>query len=145
MERRNTLMAQGETQELQAREKKELTHPTEQTKAGLVFTPAVDILETPTEITVLADMPGVAADHLTVGLHDNVLTLTGDVDSPEGHDETVVLRQYQTGRYYRQFALSDAIDQDRVEANLTDGVLRLRLPKIAAAQPRRITIKAGQA
>ena len=89
-------------------------------------------------------MPGVNAEHLSVGLHDNVLTLSGDVDSPEGPDETIVLRQYQTGRYFRQFTLSDTIDQDKVEANLTDGVLRLKLPKVAAAQPRRITVKRGQ-
>jgi HSP20 family protein len=137
-------MAKVETQELQAREKRELTNPAEHTKSGLVFTPAVDIFETPTEITVLADMPGVNAEHLTVGLHDNVLTLTGDVDSPEAPNETMVLRQYQTGRYFRQFALSDAIDQEKVEANLTDGVLRLKLPKVAAAQPRRITVRTGQ-
>ena len=75
-----------ETQELQAREKREATNPAEQTKAGVVFTPPVDIFETPSEITVLADMPGVNAEHLTVGLHDNVLTLTGDVESPEERD-----------------------------------------------------------
>lgn len=137
-------MSRAESQELRAKEKKEVTNPAELTKSGLVFTPAVDIFETPTEITVLADMPGVNAEHLSVGLHDNVLTLSGDVDSPEGPDETIVLRQYQTGRYFRQFTLSDTIDQDKVEANLTDGVLRLKLPKVAAAQPRRITVKRGQ-
>jgi HSP20 family protein len=132
-----------ETQELQAREKREVTSPAEQTKAGLVFTPPVDIFETPSEITVLADMPGVNAEHLRVDLHDNVLTLTGDVESPEGPSERILLRQYQTGKYFRQFALSEAIDQEKVEANLTDGVLRLKLPKVAAAQPRRITVKSG--
>jgi HSP20 family protein len=137
MERRENPM---ETQELQAREKREVTNPAEQTKAGVVFTPPVDIFETPSEITVLADMPGVNAEHLTVGLHDNVLTLIGDVESPEGPNERTVLRQYQTGRYFRQFA---PIDQEKVEANLTDGVLRLKLPKVAAAQPRKITVKSG--
>src|SRR4030095_4250824 len=99
-----------ETQELQAREKREVTNPAEQTKAGVVFTPHVDIFETPSEITVLADMPGVNAEHLTVDLRDNVLTLTGDVE-PEGPNERIVLRQYQTGRYFRQFSLSEAIDK----------------------------------
>jgi HSP20 family molecular chaperone IbpA len=134
-------MARAETQELQAREKKEVSNRAEQTKAGLVFTPPVDIYETPTEITVLADMPGVSTEDLTVRLHENLLTLSGDVKSPEGPNERIVLREYQTGRYFRQFALSDEIDQDKVEANLTDGVLRLKLPKVAAAQPRTITVK----
>ena len=88
-------------------------------------------------------MPGVNAEHLRVDLHDNVLTLTGDVESPEGPSERILLRQYQTGKYFRQFALSEAIDQEKVEANLTNGVLRLKLPKVAAAQPRRITVKSG--
>jgi HSP20 family protein len=135
-------MSRTETQELQAREKKEVGNRAEQTKAGLVFNPPVDIYETPNEITVLADMPGVNTEDLTVRLHENLLTLIGDVKDSEGPNERIVLREYQTGRYFRQFALSDEIDQDKVEANLTDGVLRLKLPKVAAAQPRRITVKA---
>jgi HSP20 family protein len=138
-------MAKSENQELQTREKKAVTNPAEQTKSGIVFTPAVDIFETPTEIMVLADMPGVNAEHLSIDLRDNVLTLSGEVDSPEGPNETIVLRQYQTGRYFRQFTLSEAIDQEKVEANLNDGVLRLKLPKVAAAKPRKITVRTEQA
>lgn len=134
-------MARIETKELKAKEKKEMTTPAEQTKPGLVFTPAVDIFETPTEITVLSDIPGVKADQLKIDLHDNVLTLAGDVQTLGGPDERTVMTEYQTGRYLRQFTLSETIDQDKVEANLTDGVLRLKLPKIVAAQPRKITVR----
>ena len=127
---------------LQPKEKTEVTTPAEQTKPGLVFTPAVDIFETDTEITLLADMPGVSAGDLNIDLDENVLTLDGDVESPEGGDETDIIREYRTGKYQRQFTLSQVIDQSKIDAELKEGVLRLRLPKVEAATPRKITIKA---
>jgi HSP20 family protein len=54
-------MAESESKALQAKEKSEVTSPTEQTRPGMVFTPSVDIFETDEEITLLADMPGVIA------------------------------------------------------------------------------------
>ena len=127
---------------LQPKEKTEVTTPAEQTKPGLVFTPAVDIFETDTEITLLADMPGVSAGDLNIDLDENVLTLDGDVESPEGDDETDIIREYRTGKYQRQFTLSQVIDQSKIDAELKEGVLRLRLPKVEAATPRKITVKA---
>lgn len=127
---------------LQPKEKTEVTTPAEQTKPGLVFTPAVDIFETDTEITLLADMPGVSAGDLNIDLNENVLTLDGDVESPEGADETDIIREYRTGKYQRQFTLSQVIDQSKIDAELKDGVLRLRLPKVEAATPRKITVNA---
>ena len=136
-------MTSTEQKELQAKAKKEVATPAEQTRPGIVFTPAVDIFENETAITVLADMPGVKAGDLNIDLRDHVLTLTGDVQAPEGPDEKIIAREYRIGRYMRQFTLSEAIDQDKVEAKLTDGVLRLSLPKVAAAQPRKIEVKAA--
>jgi len=134
-------MTEREMKALQAREKAEVTEPAEQTKPGMVFTPAVDIFETEHEITVLADMPGVKAEDLNIDLHENVLTLDSEVQSPEGSDEGEVLREYRTGRYYRQFRLSQIIDQTKIDAEMKDGVLRLRLPKVEAAKPRQIRVK----
>ena len=110
---------------------------------GLVFTPTVDIFETDKEVTLLADLPGVKADNLNIDLRENVLTLVGDVQAPEGASEADVTREYRTGKYYRQFNLSEMIDQGKIDAELKDGVLRLRLPKVEAAQPRQITVKAS--
>ena len=136
-------MADKDSKALQAKEKAEVTTPAEQMGPGLVFTPAVDIFETDKEITVLADMPGVKAGDLNIDLRENVLTLNGEVQAPEGADEMDVIREYRTGKYYRQFTLSEMIDQAKIDANLKDGVLRLRLPKVEAAKPRRIAVKAS--
>jgi HSP20 family protein len=134
-------MADTKSKALQAKEKAEVTTPAEQTRPGLVFTPAVDIFETDKEITLLADMPGVKAGALNIDLDENVLTLDGEVQSPEGDNEVDVIREYHTGKYYRQFTLSQVIDQPKTDAEMNDGVLRLRLPKVEAAKPRKITVK----
>ena len=134
-------MEDTKSKALQAKGKAEVTTPAEQTRPGLVFTPAVDIFETDNEITLLADMPGVQAGDLNIDLRENVLTLDSDVKKPEGSDEVDVIREYRTGKYYRQFTLSQVIDQTKIDAELKDGVLRLRLPKVEAATPRRIAVK----
>jgi HSP20 family molecular chaperone IbpA len=134
-------MADTESKALQAKEKAEVTTPAEETRPGLVFTPAVDIFETDREIAVLADMPGVKAGDLNIDLHENVLTLDGEVNALDGADEVDVIREYRTGKYRRQFTLSQMIDQSKIDAEMKDGVLRLRLPKIEAATPRKIAVK----
>lgn len=136
-------MTKAESKALQAKEKAEVSSAAEQTRPGVVFTPDVDIFETEKEMTLLADMPGVKAEDLTIDLRENVLTLDGEVKAPEGSDEIELFREYRTGKYYRQFNLSEVIDQAKIEANLIDGVLRLQLPKIEAAKPRKITVKAS--
>jgi len=109
----------------------------------LVFTPAVDIFETEKEITLLADMPGVKADDLTIDLRDNTLTLSADISPVGNTDEEAILVEYETGRYYRQFTLGELINQENIDAKLNDGVLRLTLPKIEKETPKKITVKAG--
>jgi HSP20 family protein len=136
-------MTESETRSLQAKEKKEVSTPAELTKPGLVFNPAVDIFETERELTLLADLPGVKAKDLKIDLKDNVLTLTADETPLEGSGEKDVFREYRTGSYYRQFSLSDTIDQSKIDAVIKDGVLRLTLPKVEAATPRKIAIKAA--
>lgn len=129
--------------ELQVKEKQEVSSPAEQTRPGLVFTPAVDIFETDQQITLLADMPGVASEDVSIDLREGVLTISGEVKPWEKADEKDVLIEFEIGKYYRQFALSEAIDQAKIDAQLKDGVLKLALPKLAKAQPRKITVNAG--
>ncbi|MFO7972492.1 MAG: Hsp20/alpha crystallin family protein [Desulfobacterales bacterium] len=136
-------MTDKESKEIQVKPKQELSSPGEQTRPGLVFTPNVDIFETDTEITLLADMPGVTADHLTIDLKDNVLTLTGEVEPFEEANEEDVLIEYEIGKYHRQFHLSGVIEQSKIDAKLNDGVLRLSLPKVEKPSPRRIEVKTG--
>lgn len=136
-------MAEKDSKAIQAQEKRETTTPAERMQAGLTFTPPVDIFETEKEITVLADMPGVKADDVNIDLREDILTLAGEVENPEGANEAVVMREYRTGNYWRQFTLSEVIDQDKIEAEMKNGSLRLRLPKVEAATPRKIGVKAG--
>jgi len=136
-------MADTQSKELKVREKQEVNSPAEQTTPGLVFTPAVDIFETDKEITLLADMPGVQADDLTIDLRDNTLTLSADIAPVDNPDEQDILLEYETGRYYRQFTLGELVNQKNIDAKLNDGVLRLSLPKVEKATPRKITVRTG--
>jgi len=136
-------MADIQNKELKVREKQEITSPAEQTTPGLIFTPAVDIFETEKDITLLADMPGVRADDLTIDLRDNTLTLSANIATVGDANEEDLIREYETGRYYRQFSLSELINQEKIDAKLNDGVLRLTLPKVEKATPKKIVVKTG--
>jgi HSP20 family molecular chaperone IbpA len=136
-------MAEKETKALQAKEKAEVATPAELMGAGPTFTPAVDIFETEKEITLLADLPGVKSKDLKIGLHESILNLSGEVEAPESPTEVDVVREYRIGKYLREFTLSEVIDQAKIDAVLKDGVLRLTLPKVEAATPRKITVRTG--
>ena len=136
-------MADTQSKALKVRAKQEVTSPAEQTTTGLVFTPNVDIFETEWEINLLADMPGVTSQNLNIDLRDDTLTLSGEIDPFEGPDEQDILIEYEVGKYLRQFTLSEVIDQEKIEAKLNDGVLRLNLPKVEKAKPRKIVVTAG--
>lgn len=129
--------------ELQLREKRELQTDAEQTMPGVIFNPAVDIFESEEEITLLADMPGVTGAGVTIDLHNDELKITGEVEAQRSENETYLLREYETGRFHRHFSLSDRIDQSKISASMKDGVLRLILPKVEKAKPRKIEVTAG--
>jgi HSP20 family molecular chaperone IbpA len=117
--------------------------PPEQTRPGPLYSPAVDIFENDAAITLLADMPGVRAEDLEIDLRENVLTLTGRVRPVSRPAERAVAREYGAGTFFRQFTLGETIEQSKIDARLTDGVLRLELPKQEKAKPRQIAVRAG--
>ena len=133
-------MATHEKKEIQAKGKQEVAGNAEQTTPGPVFVPVVDIFETERDIVMLADMPGVKSDNLDIDLRENTLTLMGDIAPFEGPNEEDLMIEYDVGKYFRKFTLSDVIDQTKIDAKLKDGVLTLVLPKAEKAKPRKIAI-----
>ena len=105
--------------------------------------PAVDVFEDAAGITLLADMPGVTKDLLDLKIEGDALLIEGAVRplTPEGLE--AVYAEVRVPRFRRSFTLSRELDTARIEANLKDGVLTLRIPKQAHAQPRRIPVSAG--
>ena len=103
--------------------------------------PAVDVFEDASGITLLADMPGVPKDRLEVKVEADTLSIEGQVEAktPEGLE--AVYAEVRVPRYRRTFTLSRELDTSKVDANLKDGVLTLRIPKQAHAQPRRIEVR----
>jgi len=106
------------------------------------FAPAVDIFDQGDEIVLVADMPGVTAESLAIHLDRGVLTVRGRVGSPASEGE-LVFQEYRVGDFVRTFNLTEDIDSEGISAELTDGVLTLRLPKTSERKPRRIPVKAG--
>lgn len=105
--------------------------------------PRVDVLEDETGITLLADLPGVPREHLELKVEGDTLLVEGVVATPMPHELKSVYAEVRVPRYRRSFTLSRELDTGRIEANLKDGVLNLRIPKQEHARPRRIDVRAG--
>jgi HSP20 family molecular chaperone IbpA len=88
-------------------------------------------------------MPGVESKNVDIDLRDNQLTLTGKVDAAEAEKELSLYREFNWGDYFRQFTLSDVIDQGKITAKMEDGVLRLTLPKVEKVKPQKISVTTG--
>lgn len=103
--------------------------------------PRVDVLEDETGITLLADLPGVGKDQLELKIDGDTLQIEGAVaqDAPERLQP--LYAEVRVPRYRRAFTLSRELDSSRIDASLKDGVLTLRIPKQAHAQPRRIQVQ----
>ena len=102
--------------------------------------PAVDIFEDVNAITLLADMPGVSKERLDVKLDGDTLSVEGRVELEGLADMRSLWAEVHVPRFRRTFTLSRELDASRIEANLKDGVLTLRVPKHAHAQARRIEV-----
>ena len=103
--------------------------------------PPVDIYETVEGLVVLADLPGVVKEALDVRVEQNTLTIRGQ--ARHGFPGKAVYQEYAFVNFFRQFALSDTVDQSHITAALKNGVLTLTLPKAEAATPRQIAVHAA--
>lgn len=117
--------------------------PESEPEPHLLFTPPIDIYETPDGLVLYADLPGVTADSLDLQVQDNRLTLYGRVRQSTGAAVRVLHQEYQMGDFLRSFILSDEVDHERIQAKLNNGVLRVELPRAARAKPRRIDVSSG--
>jgi HSP20 family protein len=109
------------------------------TRDRAMFSPVMDIWETGEGLELAADLPGVAPEDLEVDLSGGALTISGRITPPPA-GRKALLAEFEVGHFYRQFSLSEGLDQNAITAALKDGVLRLTLPRLAPAQPRKIEI-----
>ena len=105
-----------------------------------VSLPRVDILETAEGLILKADLPGVKSGDMDITVEKNVLTLGGKVTAIEIGDRKPVSLSYNVRDFKREFVLSQMIDQDRISADVKNGVLTLQLPKLPESEPKKIAI-----
>jgi len=115
----------------------------ERTRTRPTVLPACDIYETDDGLMILADLPGVSHGGLDLNLEEDVLTITAEVGQGGHSGYELAYSDHRPADFQRAFRLSDEIDSDRIEASLKNGVLRLHLPKAAAAKPRKIEVRAN--
>ena len=108
--------------------------------ASTTFTPHVDVIEYVDMTVIHANMPGVSADNLDIRVHGKELAVAGTI-APRHSDAKWLLREYEVGSFYRAFQLSDDVDHSRITAELKNGELTLRLPKVETAKPIKIEVK----
>jgi HSP20 family protein len=129
-------------QELQVQQKRELEKKNEEATApARVFVPTADIYETEGALTVVMEMPGVDKANVDISVQDGTLKVEGRLDFSQYKGLQPVYTEYNIGHYARSFSLSSKIDQDKIGAEMKDGVLSLVLPKVEEAKPRTIQVR----
>jgi HSP20 family molecular chaperone IbpA len=128
-------------QELQVQQKREVEKAQEATRPMRAFLPTTDIYETDAELTMLLEMPGVDRDNIEISIENGVLTVEGKINFDKYEGLQPIYSEYNIGPYRRTFRISNRIDQEKIGAEIRDGVVTLRLPKAEEAQPRRIEVR----
>jgi|SRR6516164_1386715 HSP20 family molecular chaperone IbpA len=128
-------------QELQVQQKRELENKEETTIPARMFVPAADIFEEENDLTVILEMPGVEKNNVDIHVEDGVLNVEGRLDLTKYRGLQPLYTEYNIGHYSRSFRLSSKIDQTKIAAEMKDGVLTLKLPKVEEAKPRTIQVK----
>jgi HSP20 family molecular chaperone IbpA len=127
-------------QELQVQQKREVDKTHESTVSARRFLPVTDIFETDQALTVILEMPAVDRDKVDIHVENNVLTIEGRVDFTKYQGLQPLYTEYNVGDYARSFQLSSTINQERITADLKDGVVTPVLPKAEKAKPRKIKV-----
>ena len=109
------------------------------------MTPRVDVIEDDAGITLLADMPGVSKESLEIKVENDALSIEGTVSASTPQALEATYAEIRVPRYRRSFTLSRELDAGRIEAQLKDGVLKLRIPKQEQAKPQRISVNVSLA
>jgi HSP20 family protein len=127
-------------QEVQVQQKREVEKERESTIPARRYLPVTDIFETDQALTVVLEMPGVDKNRVDLRVENDILSVEGQVDLSKYQGLAPLYIEYSVGNYARSFQLSSKIEQDRITAELKDGVMTLVLPKAEKAQPRRIAV-----
>ena len=128
-------------QELQVQKKREQEQKQETTIPARIFVPTADIYESQDALTVILEMPGVEKNNVDVRVEEGMLKIEGRLDLSKYQGLQPLYTEYNVGHYARSFNLSNKIDQNKIGAELKDGVLSLTLPKAEEAKPRTIKVK----
>lgn len=120
---------------------RDLTQQAQDQREQPALLPAVDVIEDATGITLYADLPGVPRDKLDVRVEGDTLLIDAELVLALPQAMEASHAEVQRTAYRRAFTLSRELDPDKVSAELAQGVLRLRIPKAAHAQPRRIAVQ----
>jgi HSP20 family protein len=126
--------------DITVQEKREVSQKQESTVPARSFVPSADIFETDNSLEVVLEMPGVEKGHVEIGVEDDVLDISGTIDFARYQDLRPLYTEYPIGHYRRSFSLSNRIDQHKITAELSDGVLKVNLPKAEQAKPRKIVL-----
>ena len=113
----------------------------DESRNELALLPPVDVIEDATGITLYADLPGVPRDRLNVRVEGDALLIDADLALSIPQDMQATHAEVQRTHYRRAFTLSRELDPDKVGAELSQGVLKVRIPKAEHAQPRRIAVQ----
>jgi len=101
--------------------------------------PPVDIYEKQDSLTVLADLPGVKPEGLSINVDDGILTIEGKAEPRNGRNYAI--KEFEASSFFRQFRIAEVIDVEKIRAIMKNGTLNLTLPKIEKAQPRQIRVE----
>jgi HSP20 family molecular chaperone IbpA len=127
-------------QELQVQKKREVEKKEEPTIPTRAFVPSTDIYESDDALTIVMEMPGVDKEDLDVSVESGILQVEGRLNFKKYEGMHPVYTEYNIGNYRRSFSLTNRIDQLKIRADVSDGVLTLILPKAEEAKPRKITV-----